>query len=299
VGFLSNIIAIAEDDNSAGLTNDTSLALSSTGNVYAWGYNANGALGNNMTTDSHTPVEVHGSGNVGFLSHIIEISIDNGTALALQSNGVVWAWGSNNDGQLGNGMTTNSLTPVEVHGFGNVGFLSHIVAISEGTSGSFALQSNGVVWAWGSNIDGQLGIGNTTQETTPVKITGNMVSNGINLVNVVTEPGSTGLPDAGGIGLQGANVLTIHDVLNFTTPANDFLVLRLDNPTVHTLTKSFSGTVTPAELDGAASFSYNSTLNQTDIHFHGGGDILINGVHYTGFESFMPGHLITSHLASL
>ena len=64
-------------------------------------------------------------------------------SLALKSDGTVWAWGWNGYGQLGDGSTTNRLTPVPVSG------LTGVVAIAGGDYHSLALKSDGTVWAWG------------------------------------------------------------------------------------------------------------------------------------------------------
>ena len=97
-------------------------------------------------------------------------------SLALLSDGTVKAWGSNSNGQLGNGATTQSTTPVTVSG------LSNVISVTTGVYHSLALLSDGTVKAWGSNSNGQLGNGATTQSTTPVTVSG--------LSNVISVAGN-------------------------------------------------------------------------------------------------------------
>ena len=61
-------------------------------------------------------------------------------SLALKSDGTVWAWGFNGQGELGNGTNTNSNTPVQVLGPGGVGYLSGVTAIARGGTHSLALE---------------------------------------------------------------------------------------------------------------------------------------------------------------
>ena len=82
-------------------------------------------------------------------------------SMALKSDGTVWTWGQNNDGQLGDGTKTNRSTPVKVTG------LADVVDIGNGRLHSLAIESDGSVWAWGLNIDGQLGDGTKTNRSTP------------------------------------------------------------------------------------------------------------------------------------
>jgi len=71
--------------------------------------------------------------------------------MALKSDGTVWDWGSNGFGHAGDGDTTVGLrvTPVEVHGPNNVGYLTSIVAIMGEETHSMALKTDSTVWCWG------------------------------------------------------------------------------------------------------------------------------------------------------
>ncbi len=138
-----------------------SLALKNDGTVWAWGYNAEGQLGDGTNTSWSTPVKVGG------LSNVVAISADGSGnhSMALKSDGTVWAWGENGAGRLGDGTTTDRNKPVKVTG------LTGIKAISAGTGHSMAAKSDGTVWTWGSNVDGELGDGTeNNSRPTPGKV---------------------------------------------------------------------------------------------------------------------------------
>jgi len=137
-----------------------SLALGEDGTVLAWGGNGEGQLGDNTTTDRHTPVRVLG------LENVAAIAGGRYHSLALRGDGIVWAWGLNLDGQLGDGTTTEKHTPVRVLG------LENVVAIAGGGNHSLALRGDGTVWAWGYNNNGQLGDNTDTNRWTPVRVLG-------------------------------------------------------------------------------------------------------------------------------
>ena len=83
---------------------------------------------------------------------------------ALLASGEVKCWGYNTYGQLGNGTTTNSSTPVSV--------VMSAAAIATGGYHSCALLQNGSMQCWGYNIYGQLGDGTTTNRSSPVAVQG-------------------------------------------------------------------------------------------------------------------------------
>jgi hypothetical protein len=127
---------------------------------------------------------VEGVGGVGTLSGVVAIASGSDSNIALRSDGSLVAWGYNEEGQLGNGTTTNSPTPVEVEGVGGVGTLSGVVAIAGGYEHSVALRSDGSVVAWGYGDDGELGNATTSNSSTPVPVLG--VAGGGTLAGVVT-----------------------------------------------------------------------------------------------------------------
>jgi alpha-tubulin suppressor-like RCC1 family protein len=83
------------------------LALRGDGAVLAWGYNRDGELGNGTNEDSPTPVVVKDSHDpTGHLGGVRAIAAGSSHGLALKEDGSVWAWGANDQGQLGNGTET-------------------------------------------------------------------------------------------------------------------------------------------------------------------------------------------------
>jgi alpha-tubulin suppressor-like RCC1 family protein len=143
---------------------DQSLALTSTGAVYAWGYNVFGQLGIGTTKNKNSlvPVLVHlPSGET-----VTAIAAGQYHCLALTSTGAVYAWGFNGFGQLGNGTTTNSSLPQLVPLPAGV----KVTAVGAGDNHSLVVTSTGAVYAFGKNNFGQLGNGTTTNSTVPLLV---------------------------------------------------------------------------------------------------------------------------------
>jgi hypothetical protein len=135
------------------------LALSSTGQVYAWGYNHDGQLGdNNAPTDAHKPVAVS-AGLIPPGTKIIQVAAGSGHSLALSSTGQVYAWGYDDDGELGDAPMSpaDEPAPVPVSYDAEMPPGTKIIQIAAGSLHSLALSSTGQVYAWGSNAQGQLG----------------------------------------------------------------------------------------------------------------------------------------------
>jgi hypothetical protein len=143
-------------------------AVLSGGTVKCWGRNQYGQLGDNTTTQRLVPVSVVGINNA--VSVATEAGSDHFTCAVL-SGGTAKCWGENNHGQLGDGTTTSSLTPVQVSGITNA------VQIAVGYYHTCALLSDGTIKCWGYNNYGQLGDNTTTQRLIPVPVLG--ISNAV------------------------------------------------------------------------------------------------------------------------
>jgi len=135
------------------------LALQSNGSLWTWGQNNYGQLGNNTTTATFSSYVQMGS-----VSTWTQTSAGANHALAIRSNGTLWAWGNNSFGQLGLSDLTNRSSPVQI------GALSNWAQVSGGEYHTVALQTNGTLWSWGLNSWGQLGVSDQTSRYSPVQV---------------------------------------------------------------------------------------------------------------------------------
>jgi alpha-tubulin suppressor-like RCC1 family protein len=83
---------------------------------------------------------------------------------SVKTDGTLWAWGLNGNGQIGNGVTTNMSSPVQI------GALTTWANVSCGGYFTLAVKTDGTLWAWGVNSSGELGLGNTTNRSSPVQV---------------------------------------------------------------------------------------------------------------------------------
>ena len=135
-----------------------SAAITTNGDLYCWGENGDGQVGNGTTVTQTTPVKVLGNVSV--------VSLGGYYSAAITTNGDLYCWGLNNYGQVGNGTTINQTAPVKV--------LGNVSAVSLGYYHSAAITTNGDLYCWGCNKYGGVGDGTTATQTTPVKVLGNV-----------------------------------------------------------------------------------------------------------------------------
>jgi len=151
-------------------SNAQSCAVLISGGAKCWGYNEQGQLGDGTTTNRLTPTSVS-----GLSSGVVAIGMGDSHSCALLSSGAVKCWGDNFYGELGDGTTTNRLTPTAVSGLS-----SGVTAIAIGHIQSCALLNSGAVKCWGYNSQGQLGDGTTTNRLIPTAVSG--LSSGVTAI---------------------------------------------------------------------------------------------------------------------
>ncbi len=135
-------------------------AVDTSNNVWCWGDNSFGELGDGTFTQSSVPVEVSGGLKAS------QVSAGDDQACAVTLNRTVKCWGDGQEGALGDGSNSDSTKPVLVHG------LTLISAVATGSGHSCSLGLNGGVECWGSNFAGELGDGTTTSTNVPVAVSG-------------------------------------------------------------------------------------------------------------------------------
>lgn len=150
--------------------NTHSLALTSSGQVWAWGDDLRGELGIGTKNESSVPKQV-----VGLPEAAISVSAGNQFSLAALEGGAAMAWGVNEDGELGNGEEGSSTeTPVAVQG------ITTASVVSAGYATGLVLLRNGTVYDWGDNQHGELGAGLTRPfDDVPVQVCGVHEATGI------------------------------------------------------------------------------------------------------------------------
>lgn len=170
VSAFIDVAAIAAGD-------DHTIALKSDGTVWTWGENLYGQLADDMNkyTKRNTPAQVNGLDDI--------VAIDGGMyhTIVLKSDGTVWTWGYNSYGQLGR-VTVDADSRIIP---GQVNSLSNITAIAAGGVHNLALKSNGTIWAWGYNRNGELGSGTPGSGEYPVQVKN---------LNLMTDNASTPTP---------------------------------------------------------------------------------------------------------
>jgi alpha-tubulin suppressor-like RCC1 family protein len=146
------------------------LALKQDGTVWAWGFNDAGQVGDGTNIDRHTPVQVAGLTGHGGVAEIVSGGKVN---VAIMADRTLMAWGRNAEGAVGNGAFDASgqgvptATPVS-----QATGLTRVRAVAVGWNHVVALDTDGGVWTWGENTDGELGDGTTSHRNTPYRVPG-------------------------------------------------------------------------------------------------------------------------------
>jgi len=134
-------------------------AIKTDGTLWTWGNNASGQLGTNDTIDRSTPVTTFAGG-----TNWKQVSGGYAFLAAIKTDGTLWTWGLNSQGQLGTNDATNRSTPVTTFAGG-----TNWKQCSSGNTQCTAIKTDGTLWTWGLQSLGRLGNGTTSGNAlTPV-----------------------------------------------------------------------------------------------------------------------------------
>tara|TARA_R100000152_G_C6742899_1_gene166640 strand:- start:7 stop:1170 length:1164 start_codon:yes stop_codon:yes gene_type:complete len=147
-----------------GASGGSSAALKTDGTLWTWGNNTDGALGLNDTTHYSSPKQIPGT-----TWSSINISDTGPLMLATKTDGTLWVWGNNSDGQLGQNSRTQYSSPKQIPG---TTWATGNKQTTSGNNTAFAIKTDGTLWAMGDNTRGALGQNNRTGYSSPVQIPG-------------------------------------------------------------------------------------------------------------------------------
>ena len=160
-------------------------AIKTDGTLWTWGRNGFGQLGDNTITHRSSPVQT-----VAFGTNWKSIVCSNYQTVAIKTDGTLWAWGRNADGQLGDNTVTNKSSPVQTIAFG-----TNWKQVFCGFYNTVAIKTDGTLWAWGQNTSGQIGDNTRTNRSSPVQTVAfgtnwKQVSCGVTHVSAIKNDGT-------------------------------------------------------------------------------------------------------------
>lgn len=176
-------------------------AIKTDGSLWSWGNNNYGQLGDNTGTRKSSPVQIVGGGSDWKM-----VACGYEHTAAIKTNGTLWLWGNGTSGQLGNSGTSNMSSPVQTVAAGNTWR-----TVAANRQSTVAVKTDGTLWMWGRNAEGQLGDNTKVSKSSPVQT----VAGGTNWKSVATgnqyrtaaikSDGTLWLWGANGYGMLGTN----------------------------------------------------------------------------------------------
>ncbi len=185
VGLNATVVAV-----SAGSYHTCAVTVG--GGLKCWGNNVWGQLGDGTKTQRTEPADV-----VGLSTGVQAVSARGFHTCAVTTNHALKCWGDNGTGQLGDGTTTASSTPVDV-----TGLTSSVAAVGAGTDHTCAFRMAGSLQCWGLNDDGELGDGSNSDQHLPVDVVG--LGSGVSAVTAGAHH-TCALTSTGGLKCWGNN----------------------------------------------------------------------------------------------
>ncbi len=166
------------------------VALSSLGRVFTWGFNSSGQLGDKTLISKSTPIDITESLKLGLDEHVTSIYAISGRCFAITSLGRLLGWGNNETGELGDNTYFVRQAPIDITPFFNLNNGENIIQVVPGFYHTLAVSSEGRIFTWGKNFQGQLGDGTTVRKLTPTDITAKFdFAEGESIADIIIEKG--------------------------------------------------------------------------------------------------------------
>ena len=186
-------------------------AIKTDGTLWIWGQNNYGQVGDNtIIATRSSPVQTIAGG-----TNWRQVAAGRDSSLCIKTDGTLWTWGKNNNGQLGDNTIANRSSPAQVLGGG-----TNWRQVSAGGYSTSAIKTDGTLWSWGRNNSGQLGDNTALNRSSPVQIAGTnwrQTSCGINMTAAIKTDGT--------LWMWGGNSyaqLGVNDLVNRSSPVQIF-----------------------------------------------------------------------------
>jgi alpha-tubulin suppressor-like RCC1 family protein len=137
---------------------DTGNQIYAGAELYAWGSNGSGRLGDNTVIDKSSPVQI------GALEDWATVSAGASHTAANKIDGTHWGWGNNYGGKIGNNTSVDRSSPVQI------GALTNWAQVTAASAHTAAVKTDGTFWTWGNNGQGQLGHNTNIRRSSPVQV---------------------------------------------------------------------------------------------------------------------------------
>ena len=197
------------------LWNYTTYAVEGSGELWTWGRNTTGSLGQNNTTKYSSPVQIPGTTWMQVAGGSNPAAKDS--LIGVKNDGTLWAWGDGSNGSLAQNNEVQYSSPVQIPGTAWI-WPQSSYGIGEQCG---AVRTDGTIWVWGSNDKGGLGQNNTTNYSSPVQIGSSTDwSTGMNMF-VMNSKGCYAIKTDGTLwswGYNYAGMLGHNDEVNYSSP---------------------------------------------------------------------------------
>jgi uncharacterized repeat protein (TIGR02543 family) len=283
-GKFTNLLSQDESVEKVIIGNEHTIALTSEGKVYTWGFNDQGQIGNNISGPYAMMLNLL---LIPFDETIVDVGVSDKSSFALTSSGLLYVWGRNTDNNISTTSTQNFLIPTLYDYDFNLETGKTVKYFDTSGRNSGLIASDDTIYMFGYNFSGQLGNGTTTNQSSPVLITSFEIkvntditfdSNGGTLVNKISQITGTEIEEPNEPAKDGYTFIgwfsdeALTEAYTFDTmPANDLTLYAkwTINPYTMTFDSNEGSAVTAITQDYATTVTAPESPTRTGYTFNG------------------------------